>query len=92
MLDSLLEMEIAYSLMKSSGTASVDNYYNQLNAEIDILHRESEEFKIIHEYVKNTHAATHASYQLDVEDVSICFEIYLNSEMFGKVLRYIFNK
>lgn len=71
-LDNLMEMEIAYSLMKSSGGEhTVDSYYKQLKTEIDILHRESEEFHIIHEYVKNTHAATHGSYELDVEDVFI---------------------
>lgn len=70
MLDSLMEMEIAYSLMKSSGNEhTVDGYYKQLKTDIDILDRHSEEFKIIHEYVKNTHAATHSSYELDVEDV-----------------------
>ncbi|XP_050310535.1 poly [ADP-ribose] polymerase [Anthonomus grandis grandis] len=72
MLDSLLEMEVAYNLMSSSGgDHTVDAYYKQLNAEIDIMHRESEEFKIIHEYVKNTHAATHSSYELDVQDVFV---------------------
>lgn len=71
MLDSLMEMEIAYNLMKTSGREhTVDSYYNQLNAEIDVLHRESEEFAIIQEYVKNTHTATHSHYQLEIEDVS----------------------
>lgn len=70
MLDSLMEMEIAYSLMKSSGSEhTVDSYYKQLNTEIDILDRDSEEFMIIKEYVTNTHAATHSSYTLEIEDV-----------------------
>lgn len=66
-----MEMEIAYSLMKSSGSEhTVDSYYKQLKTDIDILDHSSDEFKIIHEYVKNTHAATHGSYELVVEDVS----------------------
>lgn len=70
MLDSLMEMEIAYNLMRSSGSEhTVDSYYKQLNTEIGILDRESEEFTIIEEYVKNTHAATHSSYTLEIEDV-----------------------
>ncbi|XP_066147801.1 poly [ADP-ribose] polymerase [Euwallacea fornicatus] len=72
MLDNLMEMEIAYNLMKSSGSEhTVDSYYIQLKTHIEILDPESEEFKIIHEYVKNTHAATHTSYELDVQDVFI---------------------
>jgi predicted DNA-binding WGR domain protein len=70
MLDSLIELEIAYNLMKSSGSEhTVDGYYNQLNTEIDVLSPESEEFKIIKTYVKNTHADTHSSYSLDIKDV-----------------------
>ncbi|CAG9763321.1 unnamed protein product [Ceutorhynchus assimilis] len=72
MLNSLMEMEIAYSLMKSSGAEhTVDAYYKQLKTDIDVLSKDSEEFKIIHEYVKNTHAATHASYELILEDVFV---------------------
>ncbi|XP_018568768.1 poly [ADP-ribose] polymerase [Anoplophora glabripennis] len=72
MLDSLTEMEIAYNLMKSSGSEhTVDSYYKQLNTEIDVLDRESEEFTIIQEYVTNTHAATHSSYTLEIEEVYI---------------------
>lgn len=70
MLNSLTEMEIAYNLMKSSGSEhTVDSYYNQLNTEIGILDRTSEEFTIIEEYVKNTHAATHSSYSLEIDEV-----------------------
>ncbi|KAG5892238.1 hypothetical protein JTB14_014609 [Gonioctena quinquepunctata] len=70
MLDSLMELEIAYNLMKTSGSEhTVDSYYNQLNTEIGVLKRDSEEFAIIKEYVKNTHAATHSNYELEVEEV-----------------------
>ncbi|XP_060519943.1 poly [ADP-ribose] polymerase [Cylas formicarius] len=70
MLDSLRELEIAYNLMKSSGSEhTVDSYYQQLKAEINVLHKEHEHFQIIEEYIKNTHAATHGSYELEVEDI-----------------------
>lgn len=72
MLDSLLEMEIAYSLMQSSGGEhTVDSYYKQLRTEIDVLDKNSDEFTIISEYLKNTHAATHSSYELILEDVFV---------------------
>lgn len=70
MLDNLLELEIAYSLMKSSGSEhTVDGYYKQLNTELDVLPQNSEEFKIIEKYVENTHASTHSSYSLNLIDV-----------------------
>lgn len=70
MLDSLMELEIAYNLMKSSGSDhTVDSYYHQLNTEIGVLDRNSKEFAIIEEYVKNTHAETHTNYALAVEEV-----------------------
>ncbi|KAL3275884.1 hypothetical protein HHI36_020621 [Cryptolaemus montrouzieri] len=70
MLDNLMELEVAYSLMKSAGSdSSLDEYYSKLNTEIKPISRESEEFKIIQEYVKNTHAETHSSYELEIVDV-----------------------
>lgn len=70
MVDNLMELEVAYNLMKATGSNhSMDAYYDQLKTEIDILDRESEEFEIIKQYVKNTHAATHSNYKLHIQDV-----------------------
>lgn len=70
MLDSLMELEIAYNLMKSSGSEhTVDSYYKQLNTELGVLPRESEEFAIIKEYVQNTHAATHSQFELVIDEI-----------------------
>ena len=72
MLESLIEMEIAYSLLhvKTDATINpIDAHYDQLNADIDVMDKESEEFKIIEQYVKNTHAATHKQYELQIEEV-----------------------
>ncbi|KAL1517903.1 hypothetical protein ABEB36_001606 [Hypothenemus hampei] len=71
MIDSLMEMQVAYNLMKSGTEHTVDSYYKQLNTEIDILDKNGEEFSIIHEYVKNTHATTHDNYDLDVQEVFV---------------------
>lgn len=65
-----MELEVAYSLMKSSGSEhTVDSYYKQLKTEVGVLDKNSEEFAVIQEYVQNTHAETHRSYELVVEDV-----------------------
>lgn len=36
---------------------------------LQVLDKESDEFSRIREYVKNTHAATHQQYDLEVEEV-----------------------
>ncbi|XP_076649690.1 poly-(ADP-ribose) polymerase [Halictus rubicundus] len=72
MLDALLEMEIAYSLLHTKVDSSqnpLDAHYKQLNADIKVLKKESEEYKLIEQYVKNTHASTHNLYDLEIEDV-----------------------
>lgn len=67
MLDNLLELEIAYSLMKSTdGTGNVDDHYQKLNTDLELLKKDSEDFEILQKYVKNTHAATHTQYELEI--------------------------
>jgi poly [ADP-ribose] polymerase len=41
------------------------------------MDKSSERYKLLVEYVKNTHASTHTAYRLDVEDI---FEISKDSE------------
>ncbi|CAH2107562.1 unnamed protein product [Euphydryas editha] len=72
MLDNLLEIEIAYSLLKSENdddVSPIEAHYRKLKAEITPLDKKSDEFEMILEYVKNTHAATHSSYTLEVQEV-----------------------
>ncbi|XP_069354832.1 poly [ADP-ribose] polymerase [Maniola hyperantus] len=73
MLDNLLEIEIAYSLLKSDnedeGISPIEAHYRKLKAEISPLDKKSDEFAMIEEYVRNTHAATHSSYSLKVQEV-----------------------
>lgn len=74
MLDALLEMEIAYSLLHGKSDQSknpLDAHYEQLNADLEVLEKESEEYAMINRYVRNTHAATHTQYQLEIEDVFV---------------------
>lgn len=72
MLNSLLDIEIAYRLLQEcedSGN-SIDDHYGKLNAEIIDLDPETDEYKTIEIYVKNTHAKTHTNYSLEIENVS----------------------
>lgn len=73
MLESLMEIEIAFSLLKAGDAVHdkdpIDAHYEKLNTDIEVLDEASEEFALIKKYVSNTHAATHSQYTLDIEDI-----------------------
>lgn len=76
MLDNLSEIEIAYSLMKSDddedkGADPIDKHYRKLKTKVDVLDQSSDEFKMLQDYVKNTHASTHSHYSLAVQEVPV---------------------
>ena len=72
MLNNLLDIEIAYNLLNdasNNGEDPIDQHYKKLKCSIQVLDKDSDEYKNIILYVKNTHAATHSSYELIVEDI-----------------------
>lgn len=72
MLDSLLEIEFAYSLLKGKGKDNedpIDKHYHQLNTDIEVLDKSTDEFARIKKYISNTHAKTHDQYSLHLEEV-----------------------
>ena len=74
MLNSLLDIEIAYNILKTDGGDSneddpIDIHYKKLNCEMSVLDHDSDEFKLLVKYVQNTHAATHTYYKLVVQDI-----------------------
>ncbi|XP_029448906.1 poly [ADP-ribose] polymerase 1 [Rhinatrema bivittatum] len=73
MLDNLLDIEVAYSLLKSGGEDAgknpIDINYEKLKTDIKVIKKDSEEAKILEQYVKNTHAATHNTYDLEIVDI-----------------------
>ncbi|XP_036398928.1 poly [ADP-ribose] polymerase 1-like [Megalops cyprinoides] len=73
MLDNLLDIEVAYSLLhggvEDDEKDPIDINYEKLKTKIEVIEKAAEEAKIIQEYVKNTHAATHSSYALEVEEI-----------------------
>lgn len=72
MIDSLLEIEIAYSMLQEDTNDELnilDCRYEQLKTKLEPLDHETEEFKLLNQYVQNTHAATHSNFKLLVEDV-----------------------
>jgi len=74
MLDNLLEIEVAYSLLSggeedSKGQDPIDAHYNKLNTDISMLPKDGDEWKILETYVKNTHASTHTLYSLEIQQI-----------------------
>lgn len=75
MLDSLLELEVTYSLLtdpgeKDSEIDPLDIYYQKLHSDIEVVENKSDEFKLINQFIKNTHGATHSNFQIELMDVS----------------------
>uniref|UniRef100_A0A7N8XN19 Poly [ADP-ribose] polymerase n=1 Tax=Mastacembelus armatus TaxID=205130 RepID=A0A7N8XN19_9TELE len=73
MLDNLLDIEVAYSLLRG-GTHDTENdpidiNYEKLQTKIEVVDKTTNEAEIIMQYVKNTHAATHNTYTLEVQDI-----------------------
>jgi poly [ADP-ribose] polymerase len=76
MLDSLMDIEIAYSLLKTKSDAKgdvhpLDAHYAKLNTQIEVLDKQTDEFKLLQQYVKNTHAETHTQYDLEILEVRL---------------------
>lgn len=72
MLESLLEVELAYGLLNAETDdekSPIDGHYEQLKTDIVPLERGSAEFKLLCDYVKNTHGKTHATFELEVGEI-----------------------
>uniref|UniRef100_A0A8R1Y175 Poly [ADP-ribose] polymerase n=1 Tax=Onchocerca volvulus TaxID=6282 RepID=A0A8R1Y175_ONCVO len=74
LLDDLLELEVTYSILKTDNEAyrkqdPVDVHYEKLHAQLEILDKQSDEYKRILQYAANTHAPTHDQYKLEIIDI-----------------------
>jgi len=73
MLDNLLDIEVAYSLLKSGESDlakdPLDVNYEKLETDLEVLAKDCKEYSLISDYVKNTHAETHSQYELEVLEV-----------------------
>ncbi len=75
MVQALGDIEIASRLIEEggkSGLAEVDSNYEKLKCKIVPLEENSEDYKIIEKYIKTTHAATHSSYNLELQN---CYKV-----------------
>lgn len=75
MIDNLLEIEIAYSMLDESNNAiegtehPIDGHYKKLKCGLEPVDPNSEEFRLIEQYMIKTHAKTHDQYSLKLRDL-----------------------
>ena len=73
MVENLMEIELAYRMLKEARAqdmrSPLDVHFDQLKTDMEVVSKDSDDFKMIVEYVANTHAATHNSYDLEVLEV-----------------------
>lgn len=74
MLDSLLDMEIAFNIIDAAKAEiaagqkdPLDVYYEKMHCRVEPLSPDSEEFLMIDKYVQQTHGRTHSTYKLRVQ-------------------------
>ncbi|KAL0486628.1 poly ADP-ribose polymerase [Acrasis kona] len=81
MMAALADMEIASKIISDSSKIKkqnpIDSTYESLHTELKPMSHDSERFKLIETYIKNTHAATHSQYKLILEEV---FEVVREGE------------
>ncbi|XP_037038851.1 poly [ADP-ribose] polymerase-like [Bradysia coprophila] len=72
MLDTLIQMELAYNLMQEGNEENVnplDKRYSQLKNKITPMDKRDPMYNILEQYLQNTHAPTHQNYTIDLEQI-----------------------
>ncbi|VDM07643.1 unnamed protein product [Wuchereria bancrofti] len=74
LLDDLLELQVTYSILKTDDEVDrmrdpLDVHYEKLHAQLEVLDKQSVEYKRILQYAANTHAPTHDQYKLKIIDI-----------------------
>ncbi|TNN08103.1 Poly [ADP-ribose] polymerase 1 isoform 1 [Schistosoma japonicum] len=80
MLEDLLEIELAYKMLQTKGDSKrnpLDEHYEQLHTKLEPLDNDCNEYKLILDYVRETHGATHTQYTLEVLNI---FEVHRDGE------------
>ncbi|CAF1225824.1 unnamed protein product [Rotaria sp. Silwood1] len=75
MIDNLREIEIAYSMLDQSNNTidssehPIDVHYKKLKCDLEPVDHNSDEFKLIEQYMIKTHAKTHDQYTLKLREL-----------------------
>ncbi|KAJ3168278.1 Poly [ADP-ribose] polymerase 2 [Geranomyces variabilis] len=81
MVEALGDIEIATEILnatnKNLDKDPVDLHHDKLHTKFSVVDRDTETYKLVEKYMKNTHAETHSGYELEIEDL---FEIAREGE------------
>lgn len=71
MIESLMEMEVAYKLMRvgTDTGPSIDGQYEKLHNRIEPMDKSCDEYRRLETYLANTHAPSHGGYKIKVLDI-----------------------
>uniref|UniRef100_A0A6F9DN94 Poly [ADP-ribose] polymerase n=1 Tax=Phallusia mammillata TaxID=59560 RepID=A0A6F9DN94_9ASCI len=74
MLDNLMDIEVAYNLLKTEGEDEnaedpLDVSYKKLQCDLEVVSKDSDEYKMVEKYAQLTHASTHTQYSLKIEEL-----------------------
>jgi len=72
LLEFLGDIEIAMTVIKDNQDMllnPIDRHYNALDCEIEPMEKDEEEYEIIERYLQNTHAKTHNTYKMEVQQI-----------------------
>jgi poly [ADP-ribose] polymerase len=74
MLDSLLDIEIAFKILNLGSAEDeeadpVDTHYKKLRCGMEVLDEQSDEYKLLLRYIANTHASSHDNYKIVVKSI-----------------------
>lgn len=73
MLETLTELEVSSTILEESKkrlmTHPMDAAYNSLRCELTPIDQLSDEYRMVEEFLHNTHAPTHNMYSLEVQDI-----------------------
>ncbi|VDI78312.1 poly [ADP-ribose] polymerase, partial [Mytilus galloprovincialis] len=68
LLEALSDIEIAIKVLKQGDMSDnpIDRHYKSLNVDIVPVEKSSDDYKMVNEYLLNTHAATHSQYKMEI--------------------------
>ncbi|KAJ3158236.1 Poly [ADP-ribose] polymerase 2 [Geranomyces michiganensis] len=81
MVEALGDIEIATEIINATNKNlekdPVDLHHDKLHTKFSVVEPNTETYKLVEKYMKNTHASTHGGYELEIEDL---FEIQREGE------------
>ena len=68
LLEALSDIEIAIKVLKMGDMSEnpIDRHYHALNCDLEPVDKSTAEFKLVSEYLQNTHASTHSHYKMEI--------------------------